>query len=204
MSELASAVFDGVPANHFRVILADPPWGFKTYGGGEAKPGKAGRGDRAAPYPTMSLSAITSLPVGDLAAPECVLFLWTTDPFLKAAFEVLDAWGFTYKTRAFEWVKLNKGSETRLWLDDSDLFMGGGFWTRSNPEPCLLATRGKPKRLNADVRQVIVSPIREHSRKPDCQYERIERLTAGPYLELFSRTNRPGWTTWGADAGQFA
>jgi N6-adenosine-specific RNA methylase IME4 len=81
--------------------------------------------------------------------------------------------------------------------------MGMGYWTRANTEPCLLATRGKPKRLNADVRQAIIEPGREHSRKPDCVHERIERLVAGPYLELFARQERRGWTVWGNDTRRF-
>ena len=81
--------------------------------------------------------------------------------------------------------------------------VGLGYWTRANSEVCLLATKGKPKRLNADVRQAILEPRREHSRKPDCTYQRIERLVAGPYLELFARTQRPGWTAWGNEVGKF-
>jgi N6-adenosine-specific RNA methylase IME4 len=81
--------------------------------------------------------------------------------------------------------------------------MGLGYWTRANTEPCLLATRGKPKRLNADVRQGIIEPRREHSRKPDCVHDRIERLVAGPYLELFARARRPGWDAWGNEVGKF-
>lgn len=79
-----------------------------------------------------------------------------------------------------------------------------GYWTRSNSEVCLLATRGKPKRSNADVRQAIIAPRREHSRKPDGIHERIERLVAGPYLELFARQRRPGWDCWGNEVEKFA
>lgn len=78
-----------------------------------------------------------------------------------------------------------------------------GYWTRANTEPCLLATRGRPKRLNADVRQGIIAPRREHSRKPDDIHARIERLVPGPYLELFARTQRPGWTVWGNQTDKF-
>ena len=78
-----------------------------------------------------------------------------------------------------------------------------GYWTRANSEVCLLATRGKPKRVNADVRQAIIAPSREHSRKPDGIHERIERLVAGPYLELFARQQRPGWTAWGNETEKF-
>jgi N6-adenosine-specific RNA methylase IME4 len=79
-----------------------------------------------------------------------------------------------------------------------------GYWTRANSEVCLLATRGHPKRLNADVRQGIIEPRREHSRKPDCVPGRIERLVAGPYLELFARTRREGWDSWGNQTDKFA
>jgi N6-adenosine-specific RNA methylase IME4 len=79
-----------------------------------------------------------------------------------------------------------------------------GYWTRANTEPCLLATRGRPKRLNADVRQAIIEPRREHSRKPDGIHKRIERLVAGPYLELFARQQRPGWDVWGNEVDKFA
>jgi N6-adenosine-specific RNA methylase IME4 len=84
-----------------------------------------------------------------------------------------------------------------MFRDDADVQIGCGYWTRSNTEPCLLATRGAPKRLNADVRMAIIAPRREHSRKPDEVHDRIERLVAGPYLELFARRPRPGWTVWG-------
>ena len=81
--------------------------------------------------------------------------------------------------------------------------MGTGDWTRANSEPCLLATRGKPKRINADVRQAIIEPRREHSRKPDCVRGRIERLVEGPYLELFARSRCRGWDAWGNEIGKF-
>ena len=81
--------------------------------------------------------------------------------------------------------------------------MGLGYWTRANTEACLLATRGHPKRLRADIRQLIVAPRREHSRKPEAIYERIERLVAGPRLELFARQSRPGWTAWGNESTKF-
>lgn len=82
--------------------------------------------------------------------------------------------------------------------------MGTGYWTRANPEQCLLFTRGSPKRLSASIEKLIVSPRREHSRKPDEIYERIEKLVGGPYLELFSRQERAGWKTWGNQVGKFS
>jgi N6-adenosine-specific RNA methylase IME4 len=115
--------------------------------------------------------------------------MWATNPTLPQALEVITAWGFTYKTVAFTWAKTTK--------DGSGFPIGCGFWTRANPEMCLLGTRGHPKRLSASVRQLIVSPRREHSRKPDEIYDQIEELVAGPYLELFARSQRPGWDAWG-------
>jgi len=178
----------------YRAILADPPWAFRTYSG-DAVPA---RGDQ--PYRTMSIDDICALPVRDIATDDCVLFLWTCWPVLQDSFRVLDAWGFKYKTCAFSWMKADP---YRLFADDKTPFAGMGYWTRANTEPCLLATRGKPKRINADVRQGIIAPRREHSRKPDCVHERIERLVAGPYLELFGRQSRPGWDVWGNEATKF-
>jgi N6-adenosine-specific RNA methylase IME4 len=96
-----------------------------------------------------------------------------------------------------------KADPYRLFADDATPFAGLGYWTRANTEPCLLATRGKPKRLNADVRQGIIAPRREHSRKPEGIHFRIERLVAGPYVELFARETRPGWDCWGNEVGKF-
>jgi hypothetical protein len=86
---------------------------------------------------------------------------------------------------------------------NAEVSMGLGYWTRANSEPCLLATRGKPKRRDGGVKQGIIEPKREHSRKPDCVPGRIERLVEGPYLELFARTQRPGWTVWGNQTDKF-
>jgi N6-adenosine-specific RNA methylase IME4 len=116
--------------------------------------------------------------------------------------ELIRAWGFEYKTCAFSWMKAHAG-QIEMFRDDFDALMGMGYWTRANNEVCLLATRGKPKRLNADVRQGIIAPRREHSRKPDGIHERIERLVAGPYVELFARATRPGWDAWGNEVGKF-
>ena len=175
------------------MIYADPPWTFATYS-------RKGKGRSAeAYYDCMSLDDIKALPVADWAADDCVLLLWTTDPLLPTAFDVIRAWGFTYKTVGFYWAKLNKPAPGLIY-DDASFFTGLGFWTRANPELCLLATRGHPKRRRADVRKLIVSPRREHSRKPDEAYERIEALCDGPYLEMFARSSRPGWDRWGAES----
>jgi N6-adenosine-specific RNA methylase IME4 len=192
-----------VPAGGFRAILADPPWQFNSLWGGRPKKTDAGYASRAvdAHYDTLTIDQIAALPVAALAAEDCVLFMWTCWPVLQKSFAVLEAWGFTYKTCAFSWMKADPW---RLFADDKTPFAGMGYWTRANTEPCLLATRGKPKRRAKDVRQGIIAPRREHSRKPDCVHERIQRLVDGPYLELFARAERPGWTTWGNEVGKFA
>jgi N6-adenosine-specific RNA methylase IME4 len=145
----------------------------------------------------MTTEEIAALPVREMAADDCTLFLWATWPTMQSAMTVIEAWGFTYKTEAFSWVKVIREEPRRPRL-------GLGYWTRANTEPCLLATWGHPKRLHKDVGQVIAAPIREHSRKPDETYERIERLVAGPYLELFGRQQREGWTVWGNETDKFA
>ena len=168
--------FDDLPRGHFGAILADPPWEFRTWSA-------RGRGRSAERHyrSTLTLDEIKALPVSEIAAPDCVLFLWATWPCLFAALDVIAAWGFNYKTVGYVFIKQTKRGNGLHW--------GTGYWTRANSEPCLLATRGKPKRLHADVHQVIIEPRREHSRKPDCTRERIERLVAGPYLELFARSD---------------
>lgn len=193
--------FADLPKKHFGAILADPPWHFQTWAG--ARKSGAGIACRASKpaYATMVDSDIAALPVADLAAPNCVLFLWTCWPVLERTFPILEAWGFDYKTCAFCWTK---GDVLPLFKDDFRDTMGLGYWTRANSEPCLLAVRGKPKRQAADVRQVIQERKREHSRKPDGIHERVERLVSGPYLELFARQQRPGWTVWGNQTDKFA
>lgn len=188
--------FPDLPRGHFKAFLADPPWRFETWSG----KGKARAADNH--YQTMRLEDIAALPVSDLAAEDAVLFLWSCWPMLPEAMSLIEAWGFTYKTCGFDWMKA-RASQIDMFRDDADVQVGMGYWTRANTEPCLLATRGKPKRINADVRQGIIEPRREHSRKPDCVHGRIERLVDGPYLELFARAQRPNWTVWGNQTDKF-
>src|SRR5713226_2889738 len=134
----------------YAVIYADPPWHFRNW---SAK----GTGRNAVShYDCMSFAELASLPVAGLAADNCVLFLWATDPLLPRAFELISAWGFEYKTVGFYWVKQNASAKS-----ESDYFTGLGYWTRANPEQCLLATRGKPSRKAKDVRRLIVDRRRE-------------------------------------------
>jgi len=184
-------------AGAYRVIYADPPWRFATW----SEKGK-GRSPEAW-YDCLDLEAICALPVEAWAAKDAVLLLWVTDPMLERAFRVIRAWGFTYRTVGFVWAKLHRGRSSEL-VRPEDWFMGLGYWTRANPELCLLAARGRPVRRAQDVPRLVVAPRREHSRKPDELYARIERLFEGPYLELFARSRRPGWDAWGLETDAFA
>lgn len=184
------------PQSEYRVIYADPPWSFATYS-------DKGKGRSAqAHYDCLGMDDLCKIPVREWAARNCALFLWTTDPLLPQALKLIEAWGFTYKTIGFYWAKLNR-SAPRKRFAEKDFFTGLGFWTRANVEQCLLATRGKPKREAKDVRRLVIAPRREHSRKPEEVYGRIERLLGGPYLELFARGTRPGWDSWGDQSGLF-
>lgn len=196
--------FADLPKNHFGAIYADPPWGFNLWWGGRSNKTPAGVPSRATVphYDVWREPELNALPVSDMAADDCVLFMWTCWPVLEWAMRTVTAWGFEYKTCGFCWVKAH-ARQLELLQDDIEAHMTLGYWTRSNSEICLLATRGKPKRVGAGVRQGIIEPRRQHSRKPDCVYERIERLVAGPYLELFARSTRPGWTSWGNEVGKF-
>ena len=138
----------------------------------------------------MSNEDLCNLPIKELADEDCVLFLWVTMPKLNEVFEVISSWGFEYKTCAFSWVKLNK--------ENGKPFMGQGRWTRANVEICLLATKGKPKKISNAIRQLVMSKIREHSRKPDIIRKRIVELLGDiPRIELFARQKFEGWDTWG-------
>lgn len=196
---------DELPKHHFGAILADPPWQFEAWNK-ETRVMK--RGSKTtylaarAHYDTLSITDLGKLPISLFAADDCCLFIWVTWPNLVGGIEVIKNWGFEYKTCAFNWMKGHAG-QIELFEEEIIPLMKMGYWTRASSEVCLLATKGKPKRLNADVRQGIIAPIRQHSRKPDGIHERIERLVAGPYLELFARQERKGWTTWGNETKKF-
>ena len=114
----------------------------------------------------------------------------------------MKAWGFKPSAVAFTWIKLRKKA-AGLFMVGEDLHMGQGYTTRKNAEFCILGRRGSPKRNAADVQEVIISPLREHSRKPDEAWQRIERYASGPYIELNARTQRPGWDAWGNETEKF-
>ena len=175
------------PNKKYRIIYADPPWTFKTY----SDKGKEKK-SAAAHYELMSKEDICKLPVSEMAEDDCVLFLWATFPNLQDALDTITAWGFTYKTVAFTWVKRNRKSDGWFW--------GLGYWTRSNAEICLLATKGHPKRVSRSVHSVIDTPIEEHSKKPPIVRERICELIGDvPRIELFARQKVDGWDAWGKE-----
>ncbi len=188
---IALATAPALPAGPFGVILADPPWSFKTFGGKTGTPHR-GAHDH---YLTLSIDDLCALPVKDCAAKDCALFMWVVDSHLDVSMKLAAAWGFQHKTIAFVWQKISPKGRPMI---------GMGYWTRKQAEVCILFTRGKPKRLDKGVRQMITEPKREHSRKPTVQYERIQKLVGGPYLELFARQERPGWTSWGNQTDRFA
>ncbi|MDO5396524.1 MAG: MT-A70 family methyltransferase [bacterium] len=141
-------------------------------------------------YPVMELDEICALPVNKITVDDCILFLWTTFPKMYEALDVLTAWGFEYKTVAFVWIKQNPKSR--------DWFTGLGRWTRSNAEICLLATKGRPVRFSRAVHQLIISPVEEHSKKPDITRDKIVELAGNlPRIELFARQRVLGWDAWG-------
>ena len=192
-----------LPEGKFACILADPPWYFRT------RTGAVSDRDPRQHYDVMTLDDICAMPVREAASADAHLFMWVTGPCLPQAFKVMEAWGFRYSGVAFTWVKLKKSHNPMqlrmLPTAEADLFVGLGFTTRKNAEFCLLGRRGNAKRRETatNIREVILAPIREHSRKPDEAHERIEAYCEGPYLELFARESRPGWTTWGNQATKF-
>jgi N6-adenosine-specific RNA methylase IME4 len=191
------------------VVLADPPWPYATYS-------SAGEGRSAAMHyrTRMTLEEIKAYPVADMAAKDSWLFLWVTAPQTLMILEVMSAWGFVFSGLGFTWAKtIKKAVITPLSVTvapgakkppQSLWHMGLGHTTRKNTELCWLGRRGNPKRLNKNVREFIVTPVREHSRKPDEVYGLIERYCAGPYLELFARQRRPGWISDGDELDRFA
>lgn len=171
------------PEKKYNVIYADPPWSYKD---------KALAGNRGASckYKVQSKEWIDNLPVKNIADKDCILFLWVTMPKLNECWDLIQKWGFEYKTVGFTWVKRNKKSPSWFW--------GMGSWTRANAELCLIATKGKPKRISASVHSVIDTPIEGHSKKPEETKKRILELVGDlPRIELFARQKTDGWDVWG-------
>ena len=201
------------PMGGFRVILADAAWPFANF-----SPKGEGKGP-SAHYDCMTVDEIAAMPVDLLAADDCALFMWVTWPLMPEWNRVLKAWGFEFKGLAWEWRKFNP--------DTGKYAFGTGYGTRKNLEPCLLATRGNPSlkselpddlfgvgSVPEGVRSVrdwmewwpdveIRAKARGHSRKPDEQYDRIETMFDGPYIELFARQRRKGWSAWRNQVDRF-
>lgn len=163
------------PDKKYSIIYADPPWSYSDSGCS---------GAAAAQYATMSINELKQLPVnpagGGIAADDCVLFMWATYPKMQEALDLIEAWGFKYKSIAFQWIKQNRSG--------NGYFFGLGRWTRGNTEPCLIAIKGKPKRISAGVGQLVFSPLRRHSQKPAEVRDKIVELMGDlPRIELFAR-----------------
>lgn len=162
-----------LPTGPFQVIVADPPWRYES--------------SNDLPYPTLATDEIKALPVETIAADDAILWLWTTAAHLRVAFEVIEAWGFEYKTLL-------------TWVKDR---MGTGEWLRGQTEHCLLAARGKPVFLHGQHSTVIQAVRREHSRKPEEFYALVEATSPGSKVELFAREQRNGWRAFGNETEKF-
>lgn len=176
----------------YKIIYADPPWSYNDKMGNDVA-------FQAMTYPTMNLEEIKKLKINSISDNDCVLFMWAVSPLLKEAFEVIEHWGFRYKTVAFVWNK-----QTVNGIDISNM----GRWTMGNVEVCLLGTKGKPQRIRKYIKQLITATRREHSRKPDEARERIVQLMGNlSRIELFARDDGSknlfgenpldGWDVWG-------
>mgnify|MGYP001362692725 FL=1 len=170
-----------LPNKKYNIIYADPPWSYQ---------GKMMNSSVTDHYSVIDVNDICKLSVKDITADNCILFMWVTLPKLNEFMKVIDAWGFKYKSTAFVWCKKNKISDS--------FFLGLGRWTRANAEICVLATKGKIKRLSKSVRQLQIFPIEQHSKKPDQFRNLILELVGDlPRIELFARQKTPGWDVWG-------
>jgi len=163
-----------LPTGPFHVIIVDPPWAYEKRSNDVTQRGQT-------PYPTLTIEEIRALPVGSLAGEDSLLWLWTTNAHLPMAFEILQAWGFAYKTCL-----------TRVKPK-----MGLGDWLRGQTEHCLLGVRGRPVVTLTSQTTVLTAPLRDHSRKPEEFYQLVEALCPGTKLELFARAERPGWVCHG-------
>jgi N6-adenosine-specific RNA methylase IME4 len=172
-----------LPNKKYQIILADPPWQYDNPKGNDPKCG-------GITYDTMETEEICKLPIKNIIDNDCVLFLWVTMPKLNECFNVIESWGFKYVTCAFVWIKKNPNGD--------GIYSGLGHWVNGNAELCLLARKGNPKRISKDVKQIVISRLREHSRKPDEVRHRIVKLMGNlPRIELFARDKAEGWDVWG-------
>lgn len=199
--------FESLGGRTFDAICADPPWQFRSRNAKQVVNPAEGRAIERH-YATMTPAEIRALPVADLAKRDCHLFLWTTGPHLQNAFATMESWGFKYSGVGFTWCKLARRYEEdspQMFIGPADFHVGMGYTTRKNTEICLLGRRGSPKRASASVRELIVAPVREHSRKPDTFRRRVDEYV-GPgasVVELFARSQWPGWQAWGNETQKF-
>lgn len=200
------------PRRRYGTILADPPWPTGMWQEGfsnkETHPNAMRGGTIEAAidrikekpgssfYTTMSMSAICSLPVSRILKDDALVFIWVIETHLRDAFDLIDSWGLKYVCVAFIWGKVSVSDASRP-------APGMGYWTRKCGEICLMAKRGKPKRINKSVTQLVLEPRRGHSRKPDAVPDVIRTMSSGPYLELFAREKREGWDAWGNETEKF-
>ena len=183
-----------LPDKKYQIILADPPWKYNDKLGDFSKFANKNKSPRMGAceyyYNTMSINNICNLPIKNISADNCILFLWVTMPKLNECFKVIESWGFKYKTVAFVWIKTNPKT--------GGVFKGIGRWVQGNAELVLLATKGKPKRISKSISQIIMAKRANHSKKPDIVRDKIIELMGDlPRIELFARYKAKGWDAWG-------
>jgi len=180
------------PNKKYQIIYADPPWSFYNDMSVDVDCTTV-NGMRRPPYPVLSSKDIARLPVKDISAEDCILFIWTTDYHLRKCMKVIKKWGFEYKTVGFIWAKKNKTGEQVCFM--------GAYTMKSGCELCLLATKGKDAHKLVkihNVRSFIESPRLHHSKKPDIIRNKIVELLGDiPRIELFAREKFEGWDVWG-------
>lgn len=167
----------------YQIIYADPPWSYKTW------TAKGGHKSASAHYQTMEETDICKMDIQSISDKDCILFMWVIMPNLEEGLRTIKAWGFKYKTCGFNWTKLYKSGKP---------VVGLGYWTRANSELCLIATKGKIRRVNNSVSQIVMSVPGRHSEKPAEVRDRIVQLMGDlPRIELFARQSAEGWDSMG-------
>lgn len=194
----------------YSILLLDPPWKYNSRANHKTR----FRGGACGHYPLMTMHEIAALPIEQLAAKDCALLMWCTFPYLDQQIRLFEHWKFRFRTQFLTWIKLNPrgfdlpkddpnyrpGKQYVLYSDGMfhSVFFGVGYYSKSNPEVCLLGMRGQLPTVSDAVSSVILAPRRAHSRKPDEAYERIEGVFGDvPRIELFARQAAPGWSVLG-------
>jgi N6-adenosine-specific RNA methylase IME4 len=191
--------FPPAPGERFGVVAVDPPWHYYSRGKVDEKSDRSPQKH----YPTASIEHLCTLPMQDFLLPNAWVPLWITGPLLATGVQLVlaDAWGLEISGMGFDWLKLWPNTDMGIFsnrpLLEQDVAQGGGYTTRKNLEYVVLMKRGNPRVLRRDIRSVIISPRREHSRKPEEFYRRLEYFAEGPFLSMFSGAPRPGWIDWG-------